>query len=358
MSNLSDLIPAGGGQNNTDFVASGALPNGSPVILNAAGTVTVVSQTSTPVSESIPAGSEVVFNTADSQDNDVSFDPNTSGKFVVVYTDQGNGGYSTAVVGTVSGTSITFGAEYTFTAASSEHTRVAFNPNTAGQFVAICKTGASDIGIAVIGTVTGTTIAFSASYTFDANRVEVMDLAFNANVPDEFVVAYYQTTNTKGVALVGTISGSTISYGSLVTFNADTTESVRVSFDTGSTNQFVVSYANPTNSNYGTSVVGTVASTVITYGTVNVFASNNVAATAISHDPHNSGKFVIAYNQVSSNAGKVLVGNVSGTTITYGTTYDVEASVNTAYVSVDFDPSVSNSIIIGYCSISFRSKGV
>ena len=37
MSNLSDLIPAGGGQNNTDFVADGAIASGKPVILTAAG---------------------------------------------------------------------------------------------------------------------------------------------------------------------------------------------------------------------------------------------------------------------------------------------------------------------------------
>ena len=37
MSNLSDLIPAGAGQNNTDFVADGAIASGKPVILTAAG---------------------------------------------------------------------------------------------------------------------------------------------------------------------------------------------------------------------------------------------------------------------------------------------------------------------------------
>ena len=37
MTNLSDLIPAGAGQNNTDFVADGAIASGKPVILTAAG---------------------------------------------------------------------------------------------------------------------------------------------------------------------------------------------------------------------------------------------------------------------------------------------------------------------------------
>ena len=32
MSNLSELLPAGGAGKNVDFVASGTLPNGKPVI--------------------------------------------------------------------------------------------------------------------------------------------------------------------------------------------------------------------------------------------------------------------------------------------------------------------------------------
>ena len=37
MSNLADLLPAGGGQNNTEFVADGNISAGAPVILTAAG---------------------------------------------------------------------------------------------------------------------------------------------------------------------------------------------------------------------------------------------------------------------------------------------------------------------------------
>ena len=39
MSNLSELLPSGGGQNQVEFVASGTLPNGKPVILKTNGQV-------------------------------------------------------------------------------------------------------------------------------------------------------------------------------------------------------------------------------------------------------------------------------------------------------------------------------
>ncbi len=47
MSNLSDLLPSGGGQNIVDFTASGTVASGKPVVLNANGTVSEVALTST-----------------------------------------------------------------------------------------------------------------------------------------------------------------------------------------------------------------------------------------------------------------------------------------------------------------------
>lgn len=47
MSNLSELLPAGGGVNNTDFTADGAITSGKPVILNSAGTISQISKPTT-----------------------------------------------------------------------------------------------------------------------------------------------------------------------------------------------------------------------------------------------------------------------------------------------------------------------
>ena len=44
MTNLADLLPAGGGQNNTDFVADGNISAGVPVVLTAAGRLRLLSK--------------------------------------------------------------------------------------------------------------------------------------------------------------------------------------------------------------------------------------------------------------------------------------------------------------------------
>ena len=44
MSNLSELLPTGGGQNAVDFVATGTLASGQTVVLKTDGTVEAVAE--------------------------------------------------------------------------------------------------------------------------------------------------------------------------------------------------------------------------------------------------------------------------------------------------------------------------
>ena len=88
---------AGSTARKLEAVASGALPNGQPVIVNADGTVSAVT-----VSETPSVGSPVVFESAQSNFLATTFDSN-SNKVVIAYQDDGNSDFCTAVVGTVSG---------------------------------------------------------------------------------------------------------------------------------------------------------------------------------------------------------------------------------------------------------------
>ena len=58
MSNLSDLLPAGAGGKQVDFVASGALANGQTVALKTNGTVEVVSGQNESYGTAVSSGSD------------------------------------------------------------------------------------------------------------------------------------------------------------------------------------------------------------------------------------------------------------------------------------------------------------
>ena len=84
-------------------VASGALPDGKPVVVNSDGTVSAIT------SASDSTGSETVFEAAATIQVAAVYDSN-SDRVVIAYVDDANSDYGTAIVGTVSGTSITFGS--------------------------------------------------------------------------------------------------------------------------------------------------------------------------------------------------------------------------------------------------------
>ena len=54
MSNLSELLPAGAGAKSAEFTANGTIASGKPLVLETAGTVAPVAETS--VSEDFPIG--------------------------------------------------------------------------------------------------------------------------------------------------------------------------------------------------------------------------------------------------------------------------------------------------------------
>ena len=85
-----DNLPASGG--TFEATASGTLADGSKVIVNADGTVSVVAQTETtgPGGAAVPKiGSEVVFESAAIRHVSSTFD-STNGRVVIAYRDDGN----------------------------------------------------------------------------------------------------------------------------------------------------------------------------------------------------------------------------------------------------------------------------
>ena len=84
-------------------------------------------------------------------------------------------------------------------------------------------------------------------------------------------------------------------------------------------NKIVIAYRDAENSNKGTYIVGTVSGTSISFGTVGYFEDANSDHIGLAYDA-NAKKFVIAYGDVgNSDAYTVNNGTLSGTTITWGT---------------------------------------
>jgi hypothetical protein len=348
MSTLSELLPSGGGGSTVDFVASGTLPNGKAVILKSDGTVEVIGETPTSVAESIPAGSEATFNSGQCASTVAAFDPNTSGKFVIAYRDNANGDYGTAVIGTVSGTTITFGAEYLFASRIVWSVAISFDPSTAGKFVVIFKDGSNaSFGTAIVGTISGATLSFGSMYIFNSANSNNILVAFDPNTAGKFVIAYSDAGNAdRGTAVIGTVSGTAISFGAEYVFNSGLTFDLSVSFDPNTSGKFVIAYRDFSNAQFGTAIVGTVSGTAISFGAEYVFNSGLTFEPSVSFDPNTSGKFVVAYrDNGNSGYGTAVIGTVSGTAISFGAEYVFDINYPD-HISVAFDPNTAGKFVV------------
>jgi len=344
MSNLSELLPAGAGAKSADFVASGTLGSGVTVALKADGTVEAVASDGTPQETGTPV---TYYNEGGSGPRwgGSAYD-STNNRVIIAFRDEGgtNDSYGIAVVGTVSGTSISFGSPVIFSSSSTFNVSVAFDSSSNKVVIAYEDAGNNEYGTAVVGTVSGTSISFGTAVFFESARVDFVSITFDSNL-NKVVIAYGDKGNSGyGTAIVGTVSGTSISFGSAVVFAALSADAISTAFDSNS-NKVVISYRN-NNTLYGTAIVGTVSGTSISFGTPVTFEAANTEKTNTIFDS-SSNKVVISYNdEGNSSYGTAIVGTVSGTSISFGTPA-VFLSATPFYHSSSFDSS-ANKVVISY----------
>lgn len=311
-------------------VASGALSNGSTVVVNADGTVSVAAGVAQV------AGTPVVFRSATTSHISATYDANAQ-KVVIAYQD--NTGFGTAVVGTVSGTSISFGTPVAFNSANTSIISAVYDPNTQKVVIAYANNGSSGFGTAIVGTVSGTSISFGTAVVFESANTLFTTITYDTNA--QKVVVVYRNGSTFGAARVGTVSGTSISFGTAVVFAASgDTRVMSATYDTN-TQRVVIAYQEFNNSSFGTAVVGTVSGTNISFGTPVVFRSAAISVVAATYDA-NAQKVVIAYD--ISGGANAVVATVSGTSISFGTAVTFTASGVTS-MSAIYDASVRKVVI-------------
>ena len=337
MSNLSELLPAGSGAKVAEFVASGTLASGQAVALRSDGKVEAVSAVAQAV------GSPVVFETAGVTETGSAYDANAQ-KVVIAYRDTGNSNYGTAVVGTVSGTSISFGTPVVFETAVARYSAVVYDANAQKIVIAYKDADNSNRSTAIVGTVSGTSISFGTAVVFDATGGS-NDFAATYDANAQKVVIAYQTSSDNGIAIVGTVSGTSISFGSPTQLENSRNTNLGITYDS-SAQKVVVAYKDNDGSNYGTAVVGTVSGTSISFGTPTVYVTETANYNSIVYDTVAQKVVIVFQNNGNSNYGTAVVGTVSGTSISFGTAV-VFHSATTNWPSAAYDTNAKK-VVVSY----------
>ena len=349
MSNLSDLMPAGASGKTIEATATATIASKKPVILNSAGTVTEV------VESSDSAGSATVFESATSSFIATTFD-SSNNKVVVAYRDAGNSNYGTAAVGTVSGDTISYGTPVVFESGATEWCAATFDSSNNKVVIAYRDEDNSNYGTGVVGTVSGTSISFGTPVVFSSSSTMRIAATFDTN-NNAVAIAYVDFGNSEyGTAVVGTVSGTAISFGTPVVYESAATSWTAATFDT-SYNRNVIAYMDDANSDYGTVQLGVISGTTFIFGgSPIVFATAATTYIAATYDS-NLEKVVIAYrDDGNSMYGTAIVGTVTGSyTMTFGTEVLFEAD-RSDYISAAFDSS-NNKAVITYQDVGNSNYG-
>ena len=418
MTNLSDLFPAGAGK-QVSFTASGNVTSsGKPVVLNSDGTVSEVGPSSGNEGIGTPeifesgsinyiasaydsnankvviayddggdsnqgkavvatvSGTTITYGTPEPFDSGnaaeyiaATFD-STNNKIVIVYRQgnfpSGTYGYGYAVVGTVSGTSITFGTRVAFNSGATTN----IGPNgidfdSTGNHVVIAyrDDSNSDYGTLIAGEVSGTSITFGSAYVFESNQTSYHSVTYDPD-QDRTVFAWRTESGGTGYGRVGIaqLTGSNIAQvGGYATFCVASTAYITTAYDT-SQDKIVVAWTDGGNSSYGTGTVVTIAGGAT--NTVTLDRSNNQVFNSASTGPiarsafdTNLNKTIVAYcNSVSPFYGYAVRGTVSGVTITFSTPFLIASTQVSGNQTTSFDSS-SNNVVYAYRDVDNSSSG-
>ena len=343
MSNLSDLLPAGASGKTIEAVATGTIGNKVTVALKTDGTVEAISETS--VGQSL--GTQGVYSyggECEVIETGAAYDA-ASNRLVVVFKDKANSNYTTAVVGEVSGTGISFTyPSVVFNSATTNAQAVAFVAGTS-KVVIVYDTGSGSS--AVVGTVSGLSISFGTvatlSSTYTGDYAPVYDTASGK------MVIYYSDQNSHGKAVVGTVSGTSISFGSVGTFQSSASVgSFTANYDSTNSTTIVV------YSRYGPGIhanIGTVSGTSISFGAASFINSSSTGTGVSSAYDSANAKLVVAFGDQGAspaNTGTAVVGTVSGSSLSYGTPV-VFNSAATTKSSTTYD-SANDRFTIAYAN--------
>jgi len=349
MSNLSELLPAGAGAKSADFVASGTLSSGQTVVLKADGTVSSVTQTSSS------SGTPVAFNAGSARTYRpvaVVYHP-VQDKTVFFYKDSGGSNAGKAIVGTVSGATISFAgaSEYEFESNAIGEVLTAVYDSNIDRIVVFYELTANNRTEAKVVTVSGNTLSFSGSSGVGGTtNYENGTTCFDSVANKIIFAASSQTSSGYGEARVITATTSTgaggVTSGSPVIFQSNSVASMQAVYDENS-DKTVIVYAQ---GSFGAkAIVGTVSGTAITFGTAGTVstAGNGSINVAAAYDSDNY-KVVAAYRtDVIGDSARSCVGTVSGTDITFGseTEYLTDSADHTAIV---YDKKAKK-IVIAFC---------
>ena len=224
------------------------------------------------------------------------------------------------------------------------YTRMSSAFNGTDKIVIVYHEHSNDI-VAYVGTITnGTSLSWGSKITVASGNYRRPDVCYDSNA-DKFLMVWANNDSSKrGEAAVGTVSGTSISFGSTVVYDSGGVLTVNVRYDDNAQKSMIL-YRNATTS--VKAVVATISGTSVSFGTILNLQNNDSAANSglsLVYD-NNANKFVAVYAMPSS--VRTIVLTISGTSITYGSNHDFETQYP-YYMQAHFNKNENRVVVVWY----------
>jgi hypothetical protein len=308
------------------------------------GTAIVLSVSGT----TITSGTPLVFESASTSYLSATTLSSTSA--LVSYVDAGNSSYGTAIVLSISGTTISAGTPVVFESASTSYISATTLSSTS-VLVAYKDGGNSSYGTSIILSISGTTITPGTPVVFESAGTQYISAT---TLSSESVLVAYQDAGAlwHGMSVVLSISGTTITPGTPVKFNEANT--IHISATTLSSTAALITYGDGVSAQYyGKTRVLSISGTTISLGgevTFESATSEYMSAVTLS-----STSVLVTYRDVgNSNYGTTVILTISGTTISAGTP-SVFDNQTTTYTSATV--LSSRSVLVAYRNTNYTNYG-
>jgi len=292
------------------------------------------------------SGSSTSFHGNFSDGNYVLDYPGTA-KFLVIFRNSQSSSDDIQVkVGEISGSTITFGSSAYLTGGDSSTAFLAVYDSNRDEFIFnYYKTSPARQHVRV-GTVSGTSISFQAQQDSDfSGQIDNQATARMTDLGSSKILFTQRDTNNSnyGTCMIGTSNGTSFTFGSKYVFESNSTASIDVSYDSANS-KALIAYrpGGGPNADDGVAKVASISGTTISFGTLAVFAANISVSTYIStfYDS-DVERHVITYADAdSSNYPKTKCAVVTGTTVSYETAATIVSS-SVTYVQAAYKSSTN-----------------
>jgi hypothetical protein len=342
MSNLSELLPSGGGAKSATFVASGTLPNGKAVVLNSNGTVGL------PINQSLNVTSQVGYRTGNMNGNTSAYDAGNNKIISAFVDDLGSNGLAVKL-GSLSGTTVTwqtrviaYGTNFTPLNALS----IASDDN--GTFVIVFDKvdGTASRMHVVVGTISGNTVTMGTPVSLGASSYYIgTSISYDANAA-KFIV-FYSNGSLYATGVVLSISGTTPTVNTPVVFKSSSGVKFASTYD--SVNQKVGLFYGSGSDIFGQAV--TISGTTPSYGTAAGPISNTIATESFMVPDgtfdSDTGQCVFVFRQDTGGKGVAVTMKITGTASSFGTSVEFTTGTDTCnWPSVSYDTLAKKVVII------------